>query len=361
MPSVDAPLKAPRSVSAIGGHVFSKTGGMQLAVRRMLEFLEASGQLKEAFLRLDKQEDIPSNLSEKIRGFDGDTHAFLVKTGKACFLNAPKLWLCDHVNYGALAACLSMPRFRYVIVGYAYEFTLELSAFQLWALRHATAIVCISEYTKKLCLNLGVDEKRLHVYHLGVDFDVRPKVPKVSKSLDILFVGRMDESYKGQDHLVQAVARLKEMFPQVRLHLVGGGKSIPKYEALAREWGVTDQVDIPGYVSDAALQNYYANADIFAMPSQCEGFGFVFVEAMAHHLPCIASNEDAAQEVVEHGKTGYTLPYGDVDALFESLKVLLEDAALRKSMGVRGFERYQERFTYAAYKERFLNLIDSIV
>ena len=351
-------FKSPR-VSVVGGNVFSKVGGMQLAVRSMLEFLVEENRLDVAFLRLDNPQDIPEALKSHIRCFSGNTLKFLFAVFLHCLMRRKVFWVCDHINYAPLVAALSWGG-RFCVIGYAYEFTLRVSYLKLWALRRARSIVCISSYTKKLCEKLGVGDRKLEICHLGVDFELSGDSMRRQKAHEILFVGRMDEAYKGQDHLIYAIAQLKERFPFIKLNLVGGGASLDYYKNLARAQGVENNVNVLGYVSDKALVGFYESASVFAMPSQCEGFGFVFVEAMAHGLPCVASNEDAAQEVVLHGETGYCIPYRDVDMLTGVLISLFEDDARREVMGARGRERYLDQFTRSAYKQRFIALIDRI-
>lgn len=348
-----------QKVSVVGGNVFSKVGGMQLAVRSMLEFLLEEGLLEKVFLRLDDPKDVPEAFRFHVRCFSGNRLTFLLAVLWHCLTHRKLFWLCDHLNYAPLIALISPGR-RFCVVGYAYELTLSVSWLKSWALKRAGSVLCISGYTKALCRKLGVSSKCLKICHLGVDLDVVTASPSSSEHDEVLFVGRMDEAYKGQDHLIHAAVVLAKKRPSLKINLVGGGKSLEQYRALAKELGVERYVHIPGYVSDETLDGFYRRASVFAMPSQCEGFGLVFVEAMARGIPCICSDEDAAQEVVLNGETGYCVPYADTDSLVAALESIFSDNQKRKVMGARGKERYLDRFTRSAYKQRFIALMDRV-
>ena len=76
---------------------------------------------------------------------------------------------------------------------------------------------------------------------------------------------------------------------------------------MAAQSSAASQIVFEGFVPEADLDRYYASATVFAMPSRGEGFGLVYIEAMRHGLPVIASDEDAGPEIVKHGETGYTI------------------------------------------------------
>jgi glycosyltransferase involved in cell wall biosynthesis len=86
-------------------------------------------------------------------------------------------------------------------------------------------------------------------------------------------------------------------------------------------------------------------ADVFAMPTHAEGFGFTNVEALSFGLPVITTRVGPAEEIVEDGVCGRLVPAGDVDALADALRDLAADGPGRRSMGAAGRERFLDRFT----------------
>ena len=93
---------------------------------------------------------------------------------------------------------------------------------------------------------------------------------------------------------------------------------------------------------------------MFAMPSRGEGFGLVYIEAMRHGLPVIASRQDAGQEINIDGETGFNIDLGSVTELPDRIIYLLENPDLAQAMGLAGYKRWAEHFRYGAFKERFL-------
>jgi phosphatidylinositol alpha-1,6-mannosyltransferase len=110
---------------------------------------------------------------------------------------------------------------------------------------------------------------------------------------------------------------------------------------------------LEGFVPDHALEACYAQATVFAMPSRGEGFGLVYIEAMRHGLPVIASVHDAAPEVVRDGQTGYTVNLDRPEELPERLIHLLKDRAHGQQLGQNGQRRWAEHYRYCHFQERF--------
>jgi glycosyltransferase involved in cell wall biosynthesis len=90
---------------------------------------------------------------------------------------------------------------------------------------------------------------------------------------------------------------------------------------------------------------------VFALPSRAEGFGLVYLEAMACGKPVIGGAHGGAPEVVEDGKTGYLVQHGDAGQLATSLETLLADPALAKQMGARGRERVERDFRFSVFAQ----------
>ena len=88
------------------------------------------------------------------------------------------------------------------------------------------------------------------------------------------------------------------------------------------------------------------------LPSGQEGFGIVFLEAMRYSKPCIGGNTGGTPEVIEDGRTGILVPFGDEPALATALERLLGDPELRLEMGRAGRQRLAERFVFERYRDR---------
>jgi phosphatidylinositol alpha-1,6-mannosyltransferase len=119
----------------------------------------------------------------------------------------------------------------------------------------------------------------------------------------LLTVGRVvaAERYKGFEEVIEVLADLPE---DVVYLIAGGGNDISRLEARATELGVRHRVRLAGDFAEGDKADIYALADVYVMPSRGEGFGFVFLEALAAGLPVIASKHDGGREAVLGGELG---------------------------------------------------------
>ena len=99
------------------------------------------------------------------------------------------------------------------------------------------------------------------------------------------------ERYKGHDRVIRSLPRVLLKHPETIYLIVGDGDDRPRLEALASEFGVRDKVRFAGLVAGEELPDYFRLADVFVMPSTGEGFGIVFLEAMACGIDVIGGNQ----------------------------------------------------------------------
>jgi glycosyltransferase involved in cell wall biosynthesis len=158
--------------------------------------------------------------------------------------------------------------------------------------------------------------------------------------------------------LLDAAARLRAIGPELDIRIVGKG---PEWTALVAHHaalGLGDSVALLGDVSREQLADEYVNADLFCLPSVQEGFGIVFLEAMAAGLPVVACRAAAIPEVVLDGVTGALVPPRDPEALAGALAGLGRDSARARRLGDEGRRRVLD-FAPARVAERFLDAVRS--
>jgi glycosyltransferase involved in cell wall biosynthesis len=158
----------------------------------------------------------------------------------------------------------------------------------------------------------------------------------------IAFTGRL-VPHKGVDVIVRA---LPELPTDVKLLVVGRGPRLPELHALARRLGVDERIRFCPDVSDADLPQYLRAADLFVFPSQNrqEGFGLVVAEALAAGLPVVIADMPGVREVIEPGVQGVLVEPMIQQDLVAKLKALLDDAEMRRRMGLAARARAEERF-----------------
>ena len=181
--------------------------------------------------------------------------------------------------------------------------------------------------------------------------------------LTVLTVGGI-EPRKGSLTLLQGFAELRGLAPQrdPLLLIVGGATlfdyrdEIDRFNARARELGVSEHVRVVGTVTPAELERHYRAADVFAFPSTKEGFGLVALEALAAGLPVVASEIDVFLTFLSHGESALLSPPGDGSALGRSLARIAEDGALRERLVAGGrhvVDAYGWAVAAAAHEEAY--------
>ena len=228
-------------------------------------------------------------------------------------------------------------------------------------------LICISHHLGQFANEVeGVPKERISVVHYGF----QPKRPPSSepnlRTLLHLPAGRPIigmvarlTTQKGHSTLLQAMSQLIQKSPELpHLVLVGDGALRSSLKALASELKLNSHVSFLGYRSDASQLIY--DFDIFVHPSRWEGFGLVFLEAMAAGVPIIATRTSAIPEIVEDGETGLLVPVDDEDALSDALSLLLADPPLRKQMGMAGRRRLDEHFSVQKMVERTAQIYQHI-
>ena len=114
-------------------------------------------------------------------------------------------------------------------------------------------------------------------------------------------------------------------------------------------------------MSERELEELYASATVFALPSRGEGFGLVYIEAMRHGVPVIASIHDAAPEINLDGQTGYNVDLDRPDELGDRLLQLLRDRDHARALGENGRRRWSQHFRFSAFRQRFEPLLNEFL
>jgi glycosyltransferase involved in cell wall biosynthesis len=205
-----------------------------------------------------------------------------------------------------------------------------------------------------------VPRDRIDVVHCGVDPEMfRPaaKGAVSNAAPTVLFVGNLAAN-KGVGVVFEAVLRLLTRYPNIRLQLLGKGDDdlINSFRRRAEAVGAGRNIEFLGFLGDRAqLPKYYQQADVFCSPAHHEvGVANVYVEAMACGCPVVACVTGGAPEAVSHGKNGFLVRPGDVEATTAAIDKLLTEPSLRRAMGEAGRKRVEEYFSIDRYICRVL-------
>lgn len=243
---------------------------------------------------------------------------------------------CGHIKLAPLIRAFCQPlNVPYVVLTYGKEVWEPLSPAYRQALADADAIWTISRYSRDLaCQSNHLDPDKFVMLPCAVDGTVFSPKPKPSNLLEkyesqnakvLMTVARLwsGDIYKGVDVTIRALPQIARVFPEVKYLVIGRGDDRPRLERLAQELGIADRVVFAGFVPTEDLPDYYRVADAYIMPSR-EGFGIVYLEAMASGIPVLAGHEDGSADPLLDGKLGWQVPYRDPDAVARGCIELLK-------------------------------------
>src|SRR5262249_10730383 len=149
--------------------------------------------------------------------------------------------------------------------------------------------------------------------------------------------------------------------PDAVLTIVGTGEGAAAFKSMASGLPCADRIEFRGFVPDAEIDRVWSQASVFAMPSRGEGFGLVYIEAMRHSVPVIASIHDAAPEINLDGCTGYNVNLDRPTELTDKIIYLLRDRDHAAQLGANGHRRWHEHFRYSAFRNRFLPILNDFL
>lgn len=247
-------------------------------------------------------------------------------------LGRPRLLVLTHAHFGPLARIARLAGGPpYWVVAHGIE-VWNASRAVGFGLRGAERILCVSRHTRsKVIARHRVDPSRCVVFPNMVDtrrFAPGPWPKALADRLGIsegdkviLTVARLGshEQPKGVGRVLDALPGVLAREPSAIHLIVGDGEARPVLEARADALGVRRRVVFAGRLTDPDLAEAYRLCDVFVLPSSKEGFGIVFLEAMATGKPVIAARGDGSVEPLADGELGVLVDADDHDALAEAI------------------------------------------
>jgi glycosyltransferase involved in cell wall biosynthesis len=242
------------------------------------------------------------------------------------------------------------------------------------ALRRADRIIAVSHYTRDRLLSEGyLDPDQISVLPNTFDasqFQIKPKPDYLLKRYGlspeqpvILTVTRLDRiaNYKGYDKILQALPQIRQQIPNVHYILAGKGDDRTRIESMISSLDLQDCVTLAGFVPEDELCDHYNLCDVFAMPSKGEGFGIVYLEALACGKPVLAGNKDGAVDPLAHGELGCLVDPDDGEAIAHSLIQILQgtypNPLMYQPEQLR--QKTSERFEFAQFRQTLAELIQN--
>ncbi|MCR8560200.1 glycosyltransferase family 4 protein [Mucilaginibacter sp. BJC16-A38] len=359
---------------------FSSTGGIQKMTRTLAHALHLLSVRNNWDFKLWSAYDNNSDLmkqylpAEKFTGFGVNRISFVLKT---LFLaKKPDVIIISHINLAIIGLLVKVtnPGCKVWLIAHGIEVWRPLSPLKKAFLRYCDKVVCVSKFTKAQMISRhGVETLRCEVLNNAVDSFM--KLPtlftkpaallkryRIPAGVPVIFtLTRLasTEQYKGHDQVIKALPNLKAKFPGIKYILAGqyDHKEEIRIQRLISEAKVDEQVILTGFIDEAEIADHFLLADLFVLPSKKEGFGIVFIEALACGLPVICGNSDGSIDAICNGELGKAINVDNLNELENAITDYLESPVTAKDRkGVQA--KCLSHFNEADYINKLEKLIN---
>ncbi len=222
------------------------------------------------------------------------------------------------------------------------------------AKRHRRLITVSQNSYDDICRTHDVSPEKLFVVPVGVDPDLFKPLPGVERRPhQIISTASADVAMKGQRFLLEALAKLRTEYPDLKLVLIGRLKEGSIAQRTIEELGLWDAVEFVSGVSDERIVELYNESACAVVPSLYEGFSLPAIEAMATGCPLVATTGGALPEVTgSDGETCYSVAPADSEALATGIRRALDDPEGSARIGAAGRDRVITRWSWRNTAER---------
>lgn len=282
--------------------------------------------------------------------------AFFVRLLTRALRSRPTLVLASHVGFVRLVPFVQLlhPRVPACVLLHGLEvWDGPRRRSELRGVRACHAVMAVSQYTKSRFEGSWPAVPSATVIHPAVSMPhagaatiaCQGVVEPWHGGLRVLCVARLQRAHrqKGVAELIGAIAHVQRKGYEISLRIVGDGDDRPTLVALTRALAVEQSVSFLGALDDTRLHHEYEAAEAFALPSEQEGFGLVYLEAMSHGLPVIALNMGPIAEVVTPD-AGLLIKSRTVEDIAAALATLADDVELRSRMATAGRDHVHRHF-----------------
>lgn len=276
----------------------------------------------------------------------------------------PDLIICNHIAISQMCVVIkALFKIEYDVVINGVEILSGINGFlRNEGLKRSRRIISLSEYlgtkaneqikgigSKVVVVHPPIDERSFYPMARSAELSAKYALD----GSNVLLTAARVDSRKGFEVVIRALRKVLDKFANTKYLIVGQGDYTPELEALAKRLGVEEQVIFVGFVPHEQLVNYYNLCDVFIMPSKKEGFGMVFLEALACGRPVIAGNQEGPVEALQNGKLGILVdPNNEEEIEHAIIKVLRGEVdkrllngeyLRRKTLEVYGLDKFRER------------------
>ncbi len=264
------------------------------------------------------------------------------------------------------------PSVKVVLLTHGIEVWNRLSSIKRMMLNHCDQIWSVSEFTRSKLIGVNqVHPEKVKVFNNCLDpflphpvtgnsgeFREKYLIPESAKVMLTLTRLSVTERKKGYLDVISAMNLLSSELPQLYYVIAGGYNEDEKKVIIshARECKVAERVIIAGFIPDEALPNLFGSSDLYIMPSDKEGFGIVFIEALYYGLPVIGGNADGSADALKNGKWGAMVCPGNLGEIANAIR----EAFIIKKYTTMPAQVVLNEFGYGQYQQKLHRLIEGI-
>jgi asparagine synthase (glutamine-hydrolysing) len=355
---------------------FSHTGGIEKVNRILMKAgTDIQSEHLIRFYAKSLYDELPIEkyiTKRRFEGYKGKLIPFIyksVKKGIQC-----DVVMFSHINLALVGLLIKFfhPKTKLLLQAHGIEVWAKQSFLKRLFLNQADVVLAVSEFTKNnLIVEHGLDPKKCKVFHNSLDpfFNVNSDENKIKELRAKFQIKKEDcvlvtltrlvssEKYKGYDKVIHALAKLAEEGKYYKYLIMGkfDEEEYKRVNLLICSYQLENQVHLCGFIADDDISSYFALANAFVMPSQKEGFGIVFIEAMACGLPVIAGNLDGSVDALANGDLGILINPNDEDALINAILNYKKHPLSQKPQLL--IEKVHQNFGYDQYKKNLKTLL----
>lgn len=358
---------------------FSLTGGIEKVCRSLSRVLydlsEEEIVQSTVYSMYDKNTDRDSRYLSKnqFRGFEGKKERFVIQSFLAG-LKADVIVL-SHIHLINIVYFIKKihPHKKIYLLAHGIEIWKKFSDAKLKMLNQLDKIICVSEFTAQKVMEMHhIPTQRIEVlnncldpfYHLSTEFEkpqnLLDRYHLSSEHLILFSLSRLSssEKYKGYDHTIELLPKLLENYPNL-VYLLGGKWDTmekKRLDGLIAKNNLQNHIRMIGFIDEAELTEHFLLSDLFILPSKKEGFGIVFIEALASGLRVIAGNKDGSVDALRSGALGVLVDPDDQQGILSSICSLLGHAQTQQEKKNLQ-EKCTQAFGYQQYLQSMRNLL----
>ena len=228
-------------------------------------------------------------------------------------------------------------------------------------------VISNSNFTKKLALEIGIPESKIHIIHPGCDNpekiekDLQLKADEIFNDAfpKIITVARL-ERRKNHQNILMCIRNLKEKFPKIKYVSIGDGEEKDNLFKLRKELKIEKEVILINEAHKKLKNSLIKNSDLLLMPSiifkkSVEGFGISFIEAASYGVGSIGGIHGGASDAIQNEKTGLICNGEDINSIYENILKFFENDNYKR-YGSNAFE-FSQNFSWNKVIKKYLDLI----